>query len=166
MSAYHTETIEQHGKEYRVEFHYDSHMGAPWDEHDGHGIVSDWTTRPKAPGERVLNERRGMFRYYDIKASIAKAKAEGWGYDPKLTKGQIAAEAVESDFSYLKAWCEDRWHWLGIIVTEVREDADGFRYDGVDASLWGIESESDTASTIQDLIGEVDYSSNYQPMAA
>lgn len=169
MSAYQSEQLEQHGVTYRIDRFYDCDMGAPWDEHDGHGVVSDWTTRDKRPSERVLNsDRHGKKRYYDIQATIKKATSEGWGcanLGTKLTPKQSIAEAVERDFKYLQDWCNDQWHWMGLEVTEIREDTDGFKYDGYSASLWGIESESDISSMVQDLIGEVEYQNNHKKAA-
>lgn len=64
----------------------DEHMGAPWEEHDGHGPVSEWTDRAKRPGERVLNEDRGSKRYYDFQEAVKIARRDGWGWIPhKLT---------------------------------------------------------------------------------
>ena len=34
----------------------------PWERDDGTGDVSEWTTRAKRPGERVLNEERSQKR--------------------------------------------------------------------------------------------------------
>lgn len=59
----------------------DSH-GAPWEEEDGHGPVSDWTTRDKLPGELVLSEDRGSKRFYDFAAACKQARKEGWGFLP------------------------------------------------------------------------------------
>lgn len=117
----------------------DTDMGAPWVEHDGHGPVSEWTTRDKLPGERIINEDGNSRRYYDFKAAIKQAKAEGWDAPPygKGTKGEQAERAVNADFRFLKAWCDDEWQWVGVIVTASK--------NGIElgnASLWGIESES------------------------
>jgi hypothetical protein len=161
MNTYKTETLTQHGKTYRIEWVYDECHGAPWEESDGHGIVSDWVSRDKKPGELVLNSDRGLSRFYDYAATIEKAKAEGWGIsDPEgKTKAQIAAEAVMQDFKYLHKWCNDEWHYCGIVVTVL--DDDGEETDN-SASLWGIEddgycSRGYHATVIQDLIGECEY---------
>ncbi|WP_396329310.1 hypothetical protein [Burkholderia anthina] len=72
-------TIE--GRVYRVRINvpYDEDMGAPWEEHDGHGPVSDWTTRDKRPGEWVLASERGSKRYYDAQEANRIAEQDGWG---------------------------------------------------------------------------------------
>lgn len=161
MQAYKTETIEQHGKTYAIEWFYDEHMTAPWEESDGHGIVSDWVSRDKKPGELVLNTDRGLSRFYDYATTIEKAKAEQWGIsDPQgKTKAQIAAEAVMLDFEYLRRWCNDQWHWCGIVVTQLDEDGDP---SNITAASWGIEedgiySTAYHATVIQDLIGDCEY---------
>jgi hypothetical protein len=112
-------------------------MGAPWEEHDGHGPVSEWTTRGKMPGERVLASDGVYRRYYGYQAAMTQAKAEGWDAQPygTGTKGEQAARAVESDFRYLRAWCSDEWRWVGVVVTASK--------DGIElgsASLFGMGS--------------------------
>lgn len=127
MSKYRTE----------IELERDDTMGEPWLEHDGHGPVSEWTTRDKEPGERVLCADRSMKRYYDYAGAIEMAKREGWDAPPYTgTKGERAARAVERDYEYLRAWCEDRWYWVGVIVKVYRDD----ELVGHD-SLWGIDDE-------------------------
>lgn len=143
--TYRTETQEHAGNTYRIEWMYDQDMGAPWDEHDGHGTVSDWTTRDKRPGELVLNQDRSLKRFYDFQGAVAQAKAEGWNTAPYIwpSKGAQAVAAVLADFNHLKDWCDNRWHWCGIRVTlldEGGEDTDK------DASLWGIEESWSKAS--------------------
>lgn len=159
MNAYRTETIEQHGQTYRVQWFYDQDMGPPWETDDGHGIVSDWTTRNKRPGELVLNEDRGSRRFYDFAASVKKARAEGWNTAPYIFKiaGEQAAAAAMADYEHLRRWCNDQWHWCGIEVTLLD---DGEETDN-SATLWGIEDDGiDSAgyhaSIIQDLIGEIE----------
>ena len=44
-------------------------MGAPWEEHDGHGPVSEWTRRAKRPGEIVLVKDGDAARF--ASASVA-----------------------------------------------------------------------------------------------
>lgn len=110
-------------------------MDAPWDNSDGHGVVSDWTSRDKNPGERVLCSDRHSKRFYDVQASTAIAKRDEWDAAPYGgTKGEKAARAVEADYEYLRQWCNDEWFYVGVVVT----DSDGNHL----ASLWGIESNS------------------------
>ncbi|WP_239482854.1 hypothetical protein [Paraburkholderia sp. C35] len=69
------------GRTYRVRINVqdDIDHGAPWEEHDGHGPVSDWTTRDKRPGERVLSSDRGIKRFYDVQEANRIAEQDGWG---------------------------------------------------------------------------------------
>ena len=119
----------------------DDTMGAPWQEHDGHGDVSEWTTRAKRPGELVLRSDCGKRRFYDFAGSVATALAEGWDAKPyntgQETKRQQAAKAARADFERLRAWCNDEWHWCGVQVSVSRK---GTHLGS--ASLWGIESDA------------------------
>ena len=137
------------GHRFRFLAEYDEHMAEPWKEHDGHGIVSDWTTRDKAPGERVLNSDRSSRRFYDVQASITLAKRDQWGLgdDEKAklaaqlgrepTPRDITARAVDLDFENLRAWCNDEWHWMCVGVEWLNPD------DTVRAREWlsGIDGE-------------------------
>lgn len=167
----------------------DDDHGAPWDECDGHGPVSDWTSRDKLPGEIVLNDDRASKRFYDMQEACRIARRDQWGslhpYKLELTRQRggawiatakasrygkgsdasdiiskprrdinrairevyaahratfpsaraYAANAARADYEYLRAWCNDDWHYVGVIVTASR--------NGIElgeASLWGIES--------------------------
>lgn len=95
----------------------DDTTGEPWKEHDGHGPVSDWTSRPKRPGERVLHTDGGSYRYYDVAEATKIAKRDSWG--PMLegmTADQSIALAVDADFNNLQRWCNDEWRWVGVVV--------------------------------------------------
>jgi hypothetical protein len=76
---YDGDTFEHRGYTFRVTFPRDEQYEEPWKAHDGHGIVSDWTTREKRAGERVLASDRQHKRYYDVQATIALARRDGWG---------------------------------------------------------------------------------------
>ena len=131
---YDDQIFAHHGIRFRVQFPFDEFTSAPWEDCDGHGIVSEWTTRDKAPGERVLVTDRSSRRYYDVRATLAIARRDSWGVANPPTgasKRQIAALAVEHDYQYLRGWCNDEWHYCGVVVT--REDT------GEDRSIWGIE---------------------------
>lgn len=73
------ETIRIAGFELAVTIEPDSDSGAPWEESDGHGPVSDWTTRDKAPGELVLSHDRSAKRFYDYAEACRIARRDGWG---------------------------------------------------------------------------------------
>ncbi|SDG92045.1 hypothetical protein SAMN05216466_10657 [Paraburkholderia phenazinium] len=72
-------TIDGTTYRFRLNVHDDVDMGAPWEEHDGHGPVSDWTTRDKHPGEWQLSSDHGSKRFYDAAEANAIAKRDGWG---------------------------------------------------------------------------------------
>lgn len=154
---YDTYTIELDGLTFQVAYHYDGDMGEPWKVHEGHGVVSEWTTRDKSPGERILNQDRTSKRYYDFMESVKIALRDGWGDGKSAdgrTKRQIAASAVELDYARMKAWCDDEWHWMGIVVTLL--DTDGHKTNETE-NLWGIESDSGDyrKETALELAGEI-----------
>jgi hypothetical protein len=134
-----------------IKTEYDDAMGEPWREHDGHGVISEWTSRDKRPGERILATDSRSHRYYDIAATMPEAIKDGWGCrhtesmesfktnSGHSSKRAQAACAVESDFERMRAWCRDEWQWIGVVVTVF--DADGEKVS--DESLWGIESDGD-----------------------
>jgi hypothetical protein len=167
LTLYDGDTFEHRGRTYRVNIEPDQDTGAPWEECDGHGIVSEWTRRDKAPGERILCADRHSRRYYDVRASIKLAIKDGWGpvhcatcgeesggigssmygsvhkHGPTEhpfkpeTRKQTAARAVQRDFEYLRGWCNDDWTYVGVTVTLL--DEEGRPTDESD-SLWGVES--------------------------
>lgn len=125
----------------RVE--HDGDMGPPWEEDDGHGPVSEWTRRAKHPGEMVLAEDRGHKRFYDFAEAVKIARRDGWDAPPYGgTPGQKAHRAAMADFENLRAWCNDEWHWCGVVlsVSIESDDGDDIELSGHAASLWGIES--------------------------
>ena len=140
--AYRTETRESGIMSFRIEWLYDHDCDPPWDREDGHGPVSDWEHRSKRPGEMILNSDHGSHRFYDFAEAVKLAKKDGWNTAPFdwPTNGARAHAAALADFDYLRRFCNDQWHYCGIVVTLL--DADG-EPDSVDASLWGIESEGD-----------------------
>lgn len=149
------ETIEHNGRTYSVTIEPDYYSGAPWDEECGHGPVSDWTTRAKEPGELVLAQDRGSFRYYDFAEACRIAMRDGWDAEPynrgQETKGQQAAKAARADFERLRQWCNDQWHYVGVVVTAKCECCGHF--SGESASLWGIES--DAGDYLEDVAREL-----------
>ncbi len=109
-APYETESRTVDGKEYRVDFFRDDDLGPPWEEHDGHGPVTDWTTRDKHPGELILNEDGSSARYYDFQEACRIALRDGWDSKPyntdkSQTPKQQAAKAALADFERLRAWC-------------------------------------------------------------
>lgn len=148
------ETIELKGLTFRVDIRHDDSMGAPWDEHDGHGPVREaryeYRSRiAKQPGERVLHTERGYAWVYDWQGAMTLAKRDGWGLGPddlaalakKLGRdplpGEIRVAAVQGDFDYCRGYLEGDWHWCGAVVTLL--DVDGEPTHECE-SLWGMES--------------------------
>ncbi len=145
------DTFTHEGLTFSIEIEADLYHGAPWEEEDGHGPVSGWTTRDKRPGEMVLNADRRSKRFYDFAAAVKQARAEGWNakpYDvPGETKGQRAHKSAMADFERLRAWCNDQWQYVGVVVTCT--DLPGEPSE----SLWGIES--DAGEYLQDVAREL-----------
>lgn len=126
----------------RATIHNDDSGIIPWEEYDGHGIVSEWTTRAKRPGERVLVADRHSRRYYDIQESMTIARRDGWSDGNPVDgepAGARAAKAVEADFQRLRAWCNNEWCYVGIVLSIYRGDV---CLDDHAASLWCIESDA------------------------
>lgn len=89
MDEVERETHEHRGHTITVVWYRDYDLGPPWKEHDGHGIVSEWTTRDKRPGERVLVSDRSSHRFYDFEETVKIAKRDKWGFLPsKLQTGR------------------------------------------------------------------------------
>lgn len=160
------ETIEgaADGWHYVATVERDQFYGAPWEEHDGHGSVSDWRRKGydghygKAPGELLLCEdsHSCSARFYDYAAACRTALADGWNCAPYDIEGetgrQRAARAARNDFEALRSWCNDEWFWCCVSVTVSRE--------GVElgtASLCGIECNYPAATGQQrnSYLGEV-----------
>lgn len=167
----------------RASLEHDATAGTPWDNDDGHGPVSEWTTRDKMPGELILCENR----FYDFAEACRIARRDEWGtlgtYRMALPcqmpdgawlatatdwragitihgEGEdineairavyaahratfpsaraYAAAAARADYERLRAWCNDEWSYMGVVVTV---ESNGHTIGT--ASLWGIESDAD-----------------------
>lgn len=150
-TLYNEDTFEYRGRTFKIEIEHDADMGEPWKEHDGHGLVSDWTTRDKTPGERILVKDGESYRYYDNQETLKLARRDGWGIGEEETallasrlgrtptKREITAEAVEQDYRRMRGWCLDEWYWVYVRVTMLNEDGEE---TDARASLGGIESDS------------------------
>lgn len=135
---------------FRVKVERADDMAEPWKEHDGHGPVSEWTSRAKRPGERVIAEDRSHKRYYDMREAVKIALRDKWGVKRPGTVGHpddykpldgeskraYAARAAEADYAHLRAWCRDEWEWLYIDVVLLDEDG---RETGERAGVGGVE---------------------------
>lgn len=136
------DTFEHNGNTFKVSIRYDDDGGLPWENAEGHGTVSDWTKRAKRPGEWILASDRGFHRYYDFQDAMQTAKRDGWDAEPygTGTKGEKALRAVKADFEYLRRFCNDQWHYVGVLVQIVDDFGDPI--DGERESVWGIESDA------------------------
>lgn len=108
----------------------------PWDD-AGHGDVTEWLTRPKAPGELVLCTSRhsGTKRFYDFAGACKTALRDAWGPTKEgETKRQTAARCAREDFEILRRWCDNQWFYCGIVVAVELNDV-----ELASDSLWGIE---------------------------
>lgn len=118
----------------------DYDTGAPWENAEGHGTVSEWTRRRKRAGELVLNNSHGDKRYYDFAEACRIALRDGWDHAESRvegeTKRQKAARAAMADFEYLRSWCQDEWRYVGVIVTLLDDDGE---LTDVSDSLWCVE---------------------------
>lgn len=140
------DTITIGAHEFTVEYPYDYDHGAPWEENDGHGIVSDWVRRKKAPGERVLSQDRGSYRYYDIAASLVIAKRDKWGVaggkHGNETDRQYAVRAVEADYDFLYGWANDQWAYVGVVVTSVEDPNESDSIFGIEGNAYAYLAET------------------------
>jgi hypothetical protein len=160
-----SETFYLDGRTFRVTVDHDAWHGAPWEEEDGHGVVSGWVRRDKRPGERILCQDGSSKRFYDFAETMRIARRDGWGISQaeidkleapatlhgvtspvrKLTRKQITALAVERDFQRLRAWCKDDWHYVAVSVCELNLSCPCCSQSLQDVrteSLCGIESDS------------------------
>lgn len=130
-------TFSHDGLNFMLQIEQDYDAGLPWENDDGHGIV---TTDPSTPGALHL----GAGWYYDQHASLAKAEQDEWGLPPELAAGlaphEVTYKAMLLDFQRLKDWAEEAWWYVGVIVTLL--DLDGGKTREHE-SLWCIESDSE-----------------------
>ena len=137
-NVYRTETITSaKGNKFKMELAYDDMGLAPWEWCDGHGEVSEWTTRDKKPGEIVLCSDGRSKRYYDMQGAVKMARREWVSKDSENTLGQNAVKAAQADFAHLKAWCDDDWGYACLHV--VMLDDEDEELDGYDEYLCGVE---------------------------
>lgn len=138
--AYDGEEITElpNGWKIKVEFQRDEDYGPPWKEHDGHGEIVETHCRQDHMGDWELNSERGWYRYYDWKATLPIAIKDRWDAAPYGvgTKHERAMRAMKADYEYLRAWCNDAWWYVGIIVTLLDENDEEIDEE----SCWGFES--------------------------
>lgn len=141
-----SETITVQGRDFAVLLESDEdYSREPWNEFDGNGIISEWTSRGKHAGERVIARDGSRHRFYDFAATIRKAKIEGWDTAPDGigTRGEKALRAVEADFDRWRRFLSGDWEYIGVIVAPIDydENDEPIIDDSRVQSLWGIESD-------------------------
>jgi hypothetical protein len=135
-------TITHDGVPFAVDIFRDSHSPEPWEMSDGHGPVRTAPRAEKRPGERVLGPTgsRDWWYLYDFRAAVVTALKDGWRPVKQRagiqTRRTLASDAVNEDYEYLRAWVQDEWHYVGVVVTHEES--------GANYSTWGVES-NDTA---------------------
>lgn len=114
-----------------VKLEYDTDYNWPWKNSDGHGVVSDWEHCGEADGRWELCEDHYSRRYYDWVETVKIAMRDGWGHS-----GGDIMDAVRRDYEYLRAWCNDEWYYVGVIVElyDANDELIG------EESCWGYES--------------------------
>ena len=121
-----------------VQIERDDDCGEPWTDEDGHGPVSTGLREGKAPGQMVLGPtgNRDIWYLYDFAEAVKIARRDGWDTKPYNTgtAGERAHRAAMADYENLRAWCNDEWHYIGVIVTVYRHGT-----EIASDSLWGIE---------------------------
>jgi hypothetical protein len=113
---------------------------------DGWGFLPYKMQIEPVAGEFKDYERRGgtvtagpfsAFDPDDFNKAISSVYAQ---HRATMTERQYAAGAALANFKRLKDWCDDRWHYVGCVVTLLDDDDEE---TGETESLWGIESDCD-----------------------
>jgi len=154
MDAYHTETIEFNGRDFRVSLHYDSDRGAPWDENDCHGSVHvrRGDRSEKRPGEIIICTDYPFYWVYDFQSAVKKAR-EVWG----IKSGPDAVKAVTADMRHLKGYLDNEWHYCGVSVQILDSEGEPIGEE-FDHAVWGVESNGECWREIAgEIAGEILY---------
>lgn len=133
MTTLSTRDFTYNDRTFRAEIVYDDDT-CPWDDMTPLGDVSDWTRDAKGPGQIILvQDRSGHRRYYNFAQAVARGRAEGMS-------GERAAFAAQREYEYFRRWCNDDWHYVGVVVFPLTDRGDELR--SYSDSLWGIESDA------------------------
>lgn len=117
----------------KVEFQYDMDSGPPWEQCEDHGVVGKWERgRREYDDDWLLMSDCGSYLYYNWKAGLKLAIKDGWGPRSPM-------DAVKADYEYLRRWCDNKWWYVGMIVTLY--DVDGNTILAKE-SCWGYESDN------------------------
>lgn len=86
------------GRIFRISIIADDTAGTPWENEDGHGPVSDFTQRPKRPGELyvsgIFQRNRPWARFYDFQEACKIARRDGWGVSPHSEHVETGANGL------------------------------------------------------------------------
>ena len=146
------------GMNFKVSIIRDDDMDFPWEEHDGHGAVSEWTRRAKRPGEMTLCAASGMRRYYDFQGAVQLARKDGWNCAPYhwawATKGEQAHQSALADFDYLRRYCTGDWEYVSVGVT-LLDDSDELMDYPETEYLGGVEYDPRDTSYVREIAEEL-----------
>lgn len=153
MHAIDSFTFTHDGRDFIARIYADDDRDAPWLDDYCHGEVKTFRdSEPLPRGWVVLHDMpRGRYAY-NFGGALLTASRDGWGLSPealarlsdrvggKPTRGQKRAEAVRQDMAYLRGYCSDEWHYVGVSVSPMDDEGepteDEYRF-----ALWGIESD-------------------------
>lgn len=82
----------------------------------------------------------GPHRAYDPENFNKAVAAVYAAHRATMTPRQYSAAAAMADYDHLRRWCNDQWHYVGVIVAPVCPCCEEVQEDRA-ASLWGIESD-------------------------
>jgi hypothetical protein len=163
------ETFTHNGRRFEMAIFTDDTSDPPWKRSDGHGPCRWISDRERMePGETVLWDTRDGRYVYNRGAAIVQAARESWGLcDKKMvrlvsrlgkkpTRAQIRYAAVLADMEFLRGWCADDWHYVGVGVRILDPHGDPIGED-YDNAIWGIESSAGEylQETAAELAGEI-----------
>jgi len=137
-----------------VSFEADCDIPPPWGNAEGHAIIRaranhHFRHTGKKPGEKLIHASRNTSYFVDIKATKEKAMKEAWGIGEneiakltkklgrKPTRKEEVAQAIQLEVDYHSAWFSDNWR--DVVIVQAIDD-DGNAVDGVNNSLWGVET--------------------------
>jgi len=151
------------GYAFKAFWEYDDTGRAPWeDDCTLEGVVSKWEHRNKRPSERILCTDGRSRRFFDVRRYVQIARRDG-------CTGQQAAEQAERAFQHLRAWCDDEWHYVGVIVRAYTAEGRKIKTPpAVMDSLWRIEdADQDYMQEVaREIAGEIAYALNQERQEA
>lgn len=98
----------------------------------------------------------GQVRYYDVWASMKKARTE-WDVAEEAVQ-----EVVDKDYKYLDGWYSDDWHWCCVSVYALNEDGEkdedyAHRSGGYESSIIDADQRTWFEEVIEDGIAQVEH---------